>query len=59
MQDGLGETFADAVGLRMTRPGSGMFNAVHTKVKPVVMRFRLPAVFRTPSRQNTDNSHLL
>ena len=59
MQDGLVEAFADAVGLRMTRPGFGMFDAVHTKVKLVIMRFQLAAVFRAPIRQDTDNSHVL
>lgn len=59
MQDRLVETFADAVGLRMTRLGSGMFNTVHTKAKLVVMRFQFAAVFRVSIRQNTDNSHLL
>lgn len=53
------ETFADAVGLWMVRLGSGMFNAVHTKVKLVAMRFQFTAVFRAPIREDTGNSLLL
>ena len=59
MRDGLVEALADAGGLRMTRPGSGMFDAVHTRAEPVIMRFQLAAVFRAPIRQDADNPHLL
>lgn len=59
MQNGLVEALANAVGLRMMRSGSGMFNIVHTKVKLVIMGFLFAAVFRAPIGQDTDNPHLL
>jgi len=36
-----------------------MFDAVHTRAEPVIMRFQLAAVFRAPIRQDADNPHLL
>lgn len=40
------EVFADAVGLRIARFGTGMFDAVHVKVKLVIVCFQVAAAFR-------------
>ena len=57
VQDGLVETFADAVCLRMSCLGLGMLYAVYAQIKLVVMRFQSAAVLCAPVRQHADNAH--
>ena len=59
VQNCLVEAFADTISLRMSRFGLGVFYAVYTQIKLVVVRFQLATVFRSPIRQDADNAHFL
>ena len=59
VQNGLVEALADAVCLRMPRLSFGMLYAVYAKIKLVIVRFQLAAVFCASVCQDADNAHFL
>lgn len=59
VQDRFVETLADAVCLRMPRPGFGVLYAVYTEVQFIIVLFELPAIFRASVRQDADEAHFL
>ena len=59
LQDGLMETFTDAICLGMTGFALGMLNTIDRKIPFLIVCFQLATVFRSPVCQHTDNAHFL
>ena len=59
VQNGFVEALADAICLRMSRPGLCMLYAIYAQIKLVIMLFQLAAISCAPIRQDADNAHSL